>query len=206
MNKKSKNYYEELGVSPDATDEEIRLAFRRKAKQVHPDRKDGSHEAMSAANRAAEVLLNKQRRLTYDRTGEDKPTDIVVKAREKLVSVLLNEIANPENDQPYRIDILAIAAAKLIQEQQTFENNIRNAALLVKRMKKQIKRIKFKGKGKSTLIQMMEYQIHKVENETGKADDNLEIIKAAIILTKDFEFEAADQPASQQIFTIGLSQ
>jgi len=35
------SYYDELGVKQDASNEEIRAAYRRKAKQNHPDRRGG---------------------------------------------------------------------------------------------------------------------------------------------------------------------
>src|ERR1700736_6198251 len=73
---KPKSYYEELGVSPDASEEEIRAAFRRKAKGAHPDKPGGDAAKMARANRAYETLISPDRRLTYDRTGEDRPPPI----------------------------------------------------------------------------------------------------------------------------------
>lgn len=50
--------YRTLGLSPDASDEAIRSAYRRKAKELHPDNADGDQEAFKAVNRAYDRLTD----------------------------------------------------------------------------------------------------------------------------------------------------
>jgi len=62
------NYYEVLGVSRDATREEIKKSFRELAKKTHPDRtKEDSEEEMSKINKAYEVLSDEDSRERYDK-------------------------------------------------------------------------------------------------------------------------------------------
>jgi curved DNA-binding protein CbpA len=60
-----RTHYEVLGVSPQATDKEIKTAYRQKARETHPDF-GGTVEAASAVNEAADVLLDPQKRAGYD--------------------------------------------------------------------------------------------------------------------------------------------
>lgn len=65
-------YYEVLGVARGASDEEVKKAYRRKAKELHPDRNkdDQAAEAQfKEANEAYECLKDGQRRAAYDRFG-----------------------------------------------------------------------------------------------------------------------------------------
>jgi molecular chaperone DnaJ len=66
-----RDYYETLGVSRGATDEEIKKAYRQMAFRYHPDRnKDGSaEEKFKEINEAYQVLSDSQKRATYDRFG-----------------------------------------------------------------------------------------------------------------------------------------
>lgn len=62
---RKQTHYEVLGVSPQATDKEIKAAYRKRARETHPDF-GGSVEAASAVNEAADVLLDPQKRAGYD--------------------------------------------------------------------------------------------------------------------------------------------
>ena len=69
----SKNYYDILGVSKTATDEEIKKAYRSMAKKYHPDLNPGNAEAaekLKEVNEAYEVLSDKTKRSNYDNYGD----------------------------------------------------------------------------------------------------------------------------------------
>jgi molecular chaperone DnaJ len=72
MPKQKRDYYEVLGVSRNATEEEIKRAYRNLAMKHHPDRNPGDKEAEARFKEAAEafeVLRDPEQRQRYDRYG-----------------------------------------------------------------------------------------------------------------------------------------
>lgn len=67
----SKDYYDILGVTKTATEEEIKKAFRKKAHQYHPDKGGGDEAKFKEINEAYQVLGNKDKRSQYDRFGSN---------------------------------------------------------------------------------------------------------------------------------------
>ena len=69
MTSDSRDYYEILGVSNDASFEEIRSAFRERAWENHPDRNTSADavDRMQEINEAYEVLRDEEQRAAYDR-------------------------------------------------------------------------------------------------------------------------------------------
>ena len=72
-----KDYYEVLGVEKNATDEEIKKAYRKMAKKYHPDANpDNKQEAeakFKEVNEAYETLSDSQKRQMYDQFGHNGP-------------------------------------------------------------------------------------------------------------------------------------
>lgn len=66
-------YYEILEVSPDASRDEIRSAYRERVLETHPDHNDAPEaaEAFQRVSRANEVLTDEAERARYDRLGHD---------------------------------------------------------------------------------------------------------------------------------------
>ena len=67
-----RDYYEILGLSKGASQDEIKKGYRQKAKELHPDRnsdKPNAEEQFKEANEAYEVLKNGDKKAAYDRYG-----------------------------------------------------------------------------------------------------------------------------------------
>ena len=71
-----RDYYEVLGVDKNASDADIKKAFRKLARKYHPDVNPGDKDAeakFKEINEAYDVLSNAEKRQQYDQFGHDAP-------------------------------------------------------------------------------------------------------------------------------------
>ncbi|MCT9096011.1 molecular chaperone DnaJ [Haloarchaeobius sp. HME9146] len=70
----SEDFYDALGVSRDASEDEIKQAYRKKAAEYHPDVSDAedAEEKFKQVKKAKEVLTDEEKRQAYDQMGHDR--------------------------------------------------------------------------------------------------------------------------------------
>ncbi|NLR98447.1 DnaJ domain-containing protein [Rhizobium sp. P38BS-XIX] len=107
--------YEILGVARDANDEQIKAAYRKRAKAAHPD-SGGDTDAFARLQKAYELLLDPTRRKVFDDTGYDvELTD--AKDLQALVAIekLITEMVLDERE-PGTFDPVAKMRAALLED------------------------------------------------------------------------------------------
>ena len=65
-----KDYYQILGVNKDASQEQIKEAYRKLAHKYHPDKAGGDEKKFKEINEAYQILSNKEKRAQYDQFGD----------------------------------------------------------------------------------------------------------------------------------------
>ncbi|KAG7465223.1 hypothetical protein MATL_G00173960 [Megalops atlanticus] len=75
--KRCKNFYEILGVAKDASEEDLKKAYRKLALRFHPDKNcaPGATDAFKAIGNAYAILSNSEKRRQYDQHGQEMPTE-----------------------------------------------------------------------------------------------------------------------------------
>src|SRR3954470_8623034 len=101
--------YEILGVSKKSTTAQINEAFRKRSKELHPD-KGGNIEDFHKLEEAFHVLRDKDRRDRYDKTGQVQKSRITPDLVEGFVLQAMTQAVmaevNPQvNDDPTMIDV-----------------------------------------------------------------------------------------------------
>jgi len=123
------NLYATLGVTPDASTNELRHAYRALAKTLHPDI-SGHREKFVAVKRAFDILSNPERRAHYDRTGEvhepgpdNAHVESLTRASEAIQSAIeiVSKVYNPLHH-----NILQIARDALNDRFQDVDKQITN--------------------------------------------------------------------------------
>lgn len=125
------SHYDTLGVPRDADEQTIKRAYRKQASEHHPDRGEGDTTRMQAVNAAYACLSDPQRRLHYDRTGNDdspeariekQATQMIVGAfaaaleasiPRDLVGAVTNGVKNRQAEIAAQIEVLRRQQVKL---------------------------------------------------------------------------------------------
>lgn len=103
----SKNYYEILGVPKNASQEEIKKAYRRKMKDLHPDLHPNDkslEEQTKEVNEAYEILGNEEKRKQYDQTISTQtftPNNTTNNPFEDYLSEIMNGFSNNPFNNPF---------------------------------------------------------------------------------------------------------
>lgn len=177
--------YGTLGVARDAPPEEIKRAYRRKAKTAHPDA-GGSAEKFGELTRAHRILSDGDKREKYDRTGkvDDEPDQTTANAMGVIDGLFVQAIGRPDALQ---IDIVQHMRAGLSEESVGLQRQLVDVDKAVKDLDKLKARIKRRGDGDNLLARMMEAKIAAINAARGRLSERMEVVRRAKEILADYE-------------------
>lgn len=182
--------YGVLGVSVDASIDEIRAAFRRLAKKHHPDA-GGSVERFQEIELAVRVLTDQEQRAHYDRTGTIKSAEPSIEQRSLA---LLEECVTAwlTRDAATGIDPVTSIQGRLNDKKRENEQTIRQVASAKGHLEKVVGKIKNTGPT-DPIGTMLRAKLEEEVRIRAALEMNRAIIEKALEVLANYTFEQ-DQP------------
>lgn len=188
------NFYEILGVSKNATAEELKTAYRAKAMEHHPD-KGGDKDTFAHIAEAYNVLSNPKLRKMYDTTGMYQIKSRKEMIREKAISnvaALLQSLIQKRSNEP---GFFFLNLVDVMREFMT-DQILPNISTSIKELKKEIKKLK-KIKSRlscrsnfDVLSSLLDQQINSmIENIKNQKSEKL-VAEAVLDILKDYDYKA----------------
>lgn len=163
--------YDILGVAHDATDDQIKLAYRRQAKETHPD-SGGDAVSFDRVQKSYDLLTDPVRRKGFDETGYDLEIADAADLQGLLViEKLVNEIVLDERE-PGTFDPVARMRVKLTEDIRKARFEIRELEGHRNRIRHHIERLG-KRPGNDVLGHMLRARMNAITGAIGEADKRI---------------------------------
>lgn len=141
--------YTILDVEQDASPEEIKKAYRKKAQQCHPDKENGDEELFKKVKEAYEVLSDELRRKHYDETGELVQEMLDAPVIQAIIEIVVKLAAQLDIEHTDLIDVCRTNVRATQEQHKRHKDNITSTA---KRFCDAANRIKV-AEGEENIIQ-----------------------------------------------------
>jgi len=181
--------YQLLGIKRSATREEVRKAYRRKAKSLHPDR-GGSAEVFNALAAAHDVLSDAKRRGRYDSTGEIEPArpDNFDGSAIEIIAQKLGLIIHAEQDLT-AVDIGAVIEQSIRNDIVLRKSNIESQRRAIERAARLRARVKRKATGEdNALARVLDWHERSTQDHVRKNEVAVRSMERALEILKGYSF------------------
>ena len=181
-----RNLYEILGISSGATNDQVRLAYRAKVKEVHPDA-GGSSEAFSEVVIAYEILIDEDRRRQYDETGNAEDSGkALIQGAKLIVEGLLNDLI--QRDDARYIDVVALMCANIARSVSEKYANIEGLEKRRSNLADLKDRFKAKVSSETYLQELFEVKLEAIGKAVAAERLSISQLNAASSLLKRYDF------------------
>lgn len=194
----TKNPYEILGVDVDATLEDIRKAYKSKAKKCHPDIAKDDGEAFKELVWAYDLLSNDNARAHYDQFGQDPNSSEAERTRSIMNSLckIFDDISvnlSPEQLERYDlIGIMANAIKKKISDIENLVKDLEEARSRFDKLREVIEsRMERKNKSKTPnfFLETLKKRISNIDSDLKSQDFMMDIAKGMLETVEEYDFK-----------------
>jgi len=186
---KPASLYEILGVAPDATGEQLKIAFRQKAAKLHPDRAGGDTAKFQKVRAAYAVLKSPVTRKAYDETGDVGGMDLMESARAELFSLTRQVMQQASVSQDVtRLDICSLLVREIKKTQDEVRGNLSQTQQVIGQYEIIAKRFKRKGGGDNLLASLALEELRTYNKNIVKLRKVIDRGDMMLTLLEDYEY------------------
>jgi curved DNA-binding protein CbpA len=188
--------YELLDTLPGASPLEIKRAFRRKAKETHPD-KGGTADKFASVSRAYLVLSDPIKRARYDETGdipENTPEFAPLNLLVQFFVTIVQMHANGQGPDPCAINLVDTARKQFRKDIMDAENQQVKLRRTIKLWQNVAERFKTKKKADVVKLSLLG-QIPNLEQQMRLMAEQIQMRQDALKLLDDYTFSFDAPPA-----------
>jgi len=180
------NLYESLGVEKNATQKEIKAAFRQKMIELHPDKNDGEHvDEFYQVQTAYDVLSDPEEKQMYDETGNYSTDPEFKKIRVKLYQIFSGIMFNlPESEC-----IMSACRKQLRKDISLYEDKNRILNQRIRQVEKIAKRVKCKNKD-NFILAALDSEIEFGRDRINLHKCEIEFAEKVIEYSHNYEYDA----------------
>lgn len=192
--------YDDLGIKPDATEDEIKAAYRKAASKHHPD-KGGDKEKFQVVQRAYEVLTDPVRRGRYDKDGtfSQDGNDPKLRALGEMAN-LVTQLVDAMGENTAFVDVRAELVKMVEANQEEFRTKLKGLDRRIKFRTAAAKRFRLrKGKtGDNLMARILEGNLDKLNAERAMSQDLLKTCGIMLEMLADYQYDFDAAPKSSR--------
>ena len=188
------NPYEELEVSKEFTEKELKSQFRKLAKKHHPDLKKGTSDKFRDLKKAYNILSDPEKRAYYDETGmvfdDMQVNKIKTNAKENLFNLIKQIIYNPNIMNHFEnMDLIGIINKAINDNKNMLTQNIRKVSKEYETAKKIVLKLKHKGGENDFIKEMINNSIKEKEEVIKGMSSNIKIFDLMLEMINEYDYD-----------------
>ncbi len=182
----TQNLYETLGVDRDASPEDIRSAYRKRAKETHPDA-GGTTEQFQAVAVAHRILSDDEKRRTYDQTGQidDAPDNTEAMAAELIEEFLAMAVNDPNAKY---LDLVIIMKDSIKKSMDEGAAQMGKMIAQEARARDLLRRFKT-DKAKNTIAMLLNRRLASIRKSMTAMERRMKAHERALAIIGDYSFD-----------------